>query len=1170
MTKTYRQFLTGGLLSLALFTFAPTTHGQIRPYAWGHNGFGQIGDNTTVQRILPVLTAGVLVNKTVVALAGGQRHSLALCSDGTVAAWGNNTFGMLGNGTSVNSSVPVAVTMAAVLTNNNKTVIAIGAGIDYSLALCSDGTVASWGINTFGQLGNGTTYGSQLPQAVMMTGALSGKLAKAIAAGSSHGLALFDDGTVAAWGLNSNGQIGDGSLGSPAQRLSPVLVSGAGALNKAIAAGAAHSLALRQDGTVAAWGFNNSGALGNNSTVLSLAPVLVDTTGLLSGKTVVAIAAGGLHSVVLYNDGNSTSLASWGANALGQLGNGGIPTQSLVPVAVTTAGTPLQGRMAVAIAAGNRHTLALCGDGTLASWGNNLFGMLGDNSTTHKLIPVAVNTSTLPAGGLFTGVFSGSSAQHTLALASSGCPEVAIVCPASITTNTCGSNVVVNFAPPAVTGGTLQGCVPASGSLFDVGTSLVTCTATNACSTNICTFSVTVVQGQQVLFVSEPGNYTIQKFTMAGIGSPFADANDALSAPYGLAFDNNGLLYVANSGNNTIRRFDSSGNGTLFAGVAGQTTLGLSGPSGLAFDSAGTTLYVANLGDGTIWKFATSGGPGVIFANTGLSSPTGLAFDAAGDLYVANQNDNTIIRFTTAGSGLHVGSLFASADLNQPIGLAFDSAGLLYVANYGNHTVRKFTSSFTSSLFAGVAGSTSLDLNGPAGLAFDNAGNLYVANFGNNTIGKFTSGVGSVFADASDGLSAPLFIALRNICVDLAPPTITCPAAISLNVCGNSAVVSFASPYVMGGVFQSCVPASSSSFGLGTNLVTCTATNAYGTNTCTFTVTVTQIPAVAITCPAPIVTNTCGSSVVVNFVPPTVTGGALQSCSPASGSSFVLGTNLVTCTATNACGTNVCAFTVTVTQIPAVAITCPPSITTNICGSSVIVNFAPPTVTGGALQSCSPVSGSPFALGTNLVTCTATNACGTNTCTFTVTVTQTPAVAITCPASITTNACGGSVVVNFAAPTITGGALQSCIPASGSSFILGTNLVTCTATNACSTNACTFTVTVQCPTNLPSCLPMINPSFEANTFTVLPGYSYVSGNGPITGWTSPGSHGVNPVGGANPFADNGAIPDGNQVAFLQEDGALSQMVGGFTVGAEYCVQYDENSRDCCVPCRPWR
>ncbi|MEK7675337.1 MAG: LamG-like jellyroll fold domain-containing protein, partial [Verrucomicrobiota bacterium] len=193
----------------------------------------------------------------------------------------------------------------------------------------------------------------------------------------------------------------------------------------------------------------------------------------------------------------------------------------------------------------------------------------------------------------------------------------------------------------------------------------------------------------------------------------------------------------------------------------------------------------------------------------------------------------------------------------------------------------------------------------------------------------------------------------------------------------------------------------------------------------------------------------------------------------------------------------------------------------------------------------------------------ATNACGTNTCTFTVTVTQTPAVAITCPASITTNACGGSVVVNFAAPTITGGALQSCIPASGSSFILGTNLVTCTATNACSTNACTFTVTVQCPTNLPSCLPMINPSFEANTFTVLPGYSYVSGNGPITGWTSPGSHGVNPVGGANPFADNGAIPDGNQVAFLQEDGALSQMVGGFTVGAEYCVQYDENSRDCC-------
>jgi hypothetical protein len=97
-----------------------------------------------------------------------------------------------------------------------------------------------------------------------------------------------------------------------------------------------------------------------------------------------------------------------------------------------------------------------------------------------------------------------------------------------------------------------------------------------------------------------------------------------------------------------------------------------------------------------------------------------------------------------------------------------------------------------------------------------------------------------------------------------------------------------------------------------------------------------------------------------------------------------------------------------------------------------------------------------------------------------------------------------------------------------------------------------------------SCLPMINPSFELDTFTVLPGYA-LNGNGPITGWSSPNNSGVNPVVGvplaaANPFSDNGTIPHGSQVAFMQHDFSMSQVVSGFTVGAQYYVQYYENSR----------
>src|SRR6185369_7746166 len=85
-------------------------------------------------------------------------------------------------------------------------------------------------------------------------------------------------------------------------------------------------------------------------------------------------------------------------------------------------------------------------------------------------------------------------------------------------------------------------------------------------------------------------------------------------------------------------------------------------------------------------------------------------------------------------------------------------------------------------------------------------------------------------------------------------------------------------------------------------------------------------------------------------------------------------------------------------------------------------------------------------------------------------------------------------------------------------------------------------------------IAIVNPSFEADTFTVFPGY--VSGNGPITGWNALGGHGINP-GGGSPFADNGVIPNGSQVSFMQADGTNSQLVSGFSVGAEYYLHYYE-------------
>ncbi|HOX56872.1 MAG TPA: cell wall anchor protein [Candidatus Paceibacterota bacterium] len=407
-----------------------------RPFAWGQNISGQLGDNTTTFRPVPapVMATGVLAGKTVVAIAAGGAapsagHSLALCSDGTVAAWGHNYYGQLGDNqvSGSQSMVPVAVNTAPGSALSGKRVVAIGAGYRHSVALCSDGSVATWGWNNAGQLGDNSTNTALVPVEVNTdsgVSALHGKTVVRIAAGSHHNLALCSDGTVAAWGIDGSGQLGDNQEhGYP--RLAPVGVnteSGVSALYGkwvvAIAAGASHSLALCSDGTMAGWGADASGQLGDNTfTANRYAPVAVNTNAGLSalfGKTPVAIAVGQDHSLALCSDGTVTA---WGNNNYDQLGDNTTTPRS-VPVAVNTNSgvSALYGKTVVAIVAGGLHNLALCSDGTTASWGHNAYGQLGDNSTTWRKVPVAVSTAPLPASQRLTHVFSGSYANHSSAL----------------------------------------------------------------------------------------------------------------------------------------------------------------------------------------------------------------------------------------------------------------------------------------------------------------------------------------------------------------------------------------------------------------------------------------------------------------------------------------------------------------------------------------------------------------------------------------------------------------------------------------------------------------------------------------------------------------------------------------------------------------------------------
>jgi alpha-tubulin suppressor-like RCC1 family protein/phosphodiesterase/alkaline phosphatase D-like protein len=384
---------------------------------WGSNSSGQVGDRTQASRFapVPVFAEGVLAGRTVLSIAGGANHTLALCADGTLAAWGSNNPGMLGIGSITGQSLlPVEVDRSGALAG--KTVVAIAAGAYHNLALCRDGSLFSWGSNSSGELGVAGVASSGSPLAIPAAGALAGKEVVAIAAGTQHSLALCGDGTLAAWGRNQAGQLGDGSTGT--DRHVPVQVGQGSVLQGrrviAIAASGNHNLVLCDDGGLVAWGENSFGQLGDGTRINRALPVSVKAVGALSGRSPLAIGTANGHSTVLCNDG---AIVTWGTNNSGRLGNGST-TDSLVPVKVVDSG-PLAGRPPVLLACGGSHTHALAADGTLVAWGNNGGnGSLGngDSSSFSSNVPVAVNTALVPVEGRFSRVWSGSSSMHGLAL----------------------------------------------------------------------------------------------------------------------------------------------------------------------------------------------------------------------------------------------------------------------------------------------------------------------------------------------------------------------------------------------------------------------------------------------------------------------------------------------------------------------------------------------------------------------------------------------------------------------------------------------------------------------------------------------------------------------------------------------------------------------------------
>jgi alpha-tubulin suppressor-like RCC1 family protein len=359
-------------------TCAVTIGGSV--LCFGRNQFGQTGNatnaGTNAANPTPTVVAGL---SGIESVAAGSSHTCALTSGGTVVCWGSNIAGELGpnaaiSGTAANPT-PVAVTGLSGVT-------ALSAGVFHTCALASDGSVFCWGSNVGRRLGSGVVGGTATPTRVTGLGPVTSISTN----GQGHTCARMTDGTAVCWGVNFYGQLGSstgngtstGSLATPVAGLTGLV---------ATAAGWNHSCALKADATLVCSGLNSTGQLGTatNNGVLTANPTPTPVPGL-SG--VASVSAGLAHTCAVRTD---DSVWCFGENGFGELG---ATTNVGVAFAANPAPAPVPGLTGVAsVAAANKHTCALKSDRTIACFGSNQYGQLGNPANSGT---TAANPTPLP------------------------------------------------------------------------------------------------------------------------------------------------------------------------------------------------------------------------------------------------------------------------------------------------------------------------------------------------------------------------------------------------------------------------------------------------------------------------------------------------------------------------------------------------------------------------------------------------------------------------------------------------------------------------------------------------------------------------------------------------------------------------------------------------------
>jgi alpha-tubulin suppressor-like RCC1 family protein len=339
-------------------TAAIKTDGTL--WTWGRNDLGRLGDGTTVNRSSPGTIAGGGTNWCQV--SSGFDHTAAIKTDGTLWTWGRNYAGVLGDGTTVNRSSPGTTS---------------GGGINWCLvssgrymtsAVKTDGTLWTWGFNYAGRLGTGTTINRSSPG----TTAGCGNTWCCVYDGYGSVLAIKTDGTLWTWGCNASGRLGDGTT---IPRSSPGTVAGGGTTWCQVSSGFDSAIAVKTDGTLWTWGYNDKGHLGDGTTVSRSSPGTIAG----GGTTWCKVGSGISHSLAIKTNG---SLWSWGYNNRGELGDGTTVSRRSPGTIVSGSGYSW-----CQVSSGQKHTVAIKCNGTLWTWGCNIRGQLGTGTTVNRSSP---------------------------------------------------------------------------------------------------------------------------------------------------------------------------------------------------------------------------------------------------------------------------------------------------------------------------------------------------------------------------------------------------------------------------------------------------------------------------------------------------------------------------------------------------------------------------------------------------------------------------------------------------------------------------------------------------------------------------------------------------------------------------------------------------------------